>query len=50
MKIFKEEANIISIKPVWVCIHNNYLYIASNLFSLFYKLLFEWNDDKHLVG
>jgi len=50
MKIFKEKAGIITNKSVWVCINKEYLYIHSNLFGLFYVLLFEWNDDKHLIG
>jgi len=50
MKIFKEKAGIISPNSVWVCINKEYLYVSSNFFSLLLMLLFEWNDDKHLVG
>jgi len=50
MKIFKEKAGVIADNSVWVCINNGYLYISSSLFGLFFILLFEWNNDKHLVG
>ncbi len=50
MRIFKEKAGVISQHPVWVCIHNGYMYIEDTLDKLVVTLNTEWEHDKHLVG
>ena len=49
MRIFQEEAGVISENPVWVCVCEGYLYIADTLESLIEVLNTEWKADKHLV-
>ncbi len=50
MRIFRERAGVISARPVWVCIHDGYLYLEDTLPALLWLLLIEWRDDRHLVG
>lgn len=50
MKIFHQEAGVISKEPVWVCIHDSYLYIEDTLPRLVWKVITEWKNDKHIVG
>lgn len=50
MHIYKEKAGVISEGPVWVCIHDGYLYTADTLEGLIKVLNEEWEHDKYLVG
>ena len=50
MKIFKEKPGVISKEAVWVCVCDNYLYIANTIRGLIYVLNTEWEHDKHLAG
>ena len=50
MTIFKEKAGVISKEPVWVCIHEEYMYLADTFWELLHILGTEWEHDKHLVG
>lgn len=50
MHIFYQEAEVISEEPVWVCIHECYLYTAPTLEALVVVLNTEWEHDKHLAG
>lgn len=44
MKIFQEKARTISDEPVWVCINDYYMYIASTFDELIHILNTEWED------
>ena len=49
MKIFLDKT--ISINPVWVGSSNKgYMYSQSTLLGLIEQMIFEWENDKHLVG
>ena len=38
-------------KSVWVCVDaNGFLYIEDSIFKLIKTLIFEWRNDRHLVG
>lgn len=50
LKIFKQEAGVISEEPVWVCIESCWLYIDKSLFRLLVKVWKEWRNDRHIVG
>ena len=50
MKIFLEDAGVISKESIWVCIHGGYMYTADTLEHLVGVLDTEWQLDKHLVG
>lgn len=50
MVIFKEKAGVISEKPVWVAIHDAYLYTNDTIIGLIWVLITEWKNDRHLVG
>ena len=50
MRIFKEDAGVISDEACWVCIHKGYLYTAATLEELIEVLNIEWEDDKHFIG
>lgn len=52
-KIWKQKAGVISNNDVWCCIYDGvpgYLHIQDSLFELFKEVIFEFRDDKHLVG
>lgn len=48
MKIFKD-STIFGV-PTWMCFHSYYLYTGETLFQLIKQMLFEWNNDKHMIG
>lgn len=50
MKIYKEKSGVISDHEVWVCIHDDYLYVADTLQELVEILNTEWDSDKNFVG
>ena len=50
MRIFEQAGGLISEEPVWICIHDGYMYIADTLFELVKILNSEWEHDKHIVG
>jgi hypothetical protein len=50
MVIKKEQAGVISEGPCWVAIGGGYLYIADTLLGLFWMVLTEWKNDRHLAG
>lgn len=50
MRIFREQAGVISEGPAWVAIAGGYLYIADTPWNLVLVLIFEWKHDRHLVG
>ena len=51
LKIFKEPAGVISAGPIWICADfQGYLYTGDTLFKLLKQVIFEWRNDKHLVG
>lgn len=50
MKILKQEGAVISEKPIWIAFHGPYMYDSESLLGLFWTMLREWNNDKHLVG
>lgn len=50
MRIFKENAGVISPEECWVCIHGPYMYVADTLEGLVQVLNTEWEWDRHLVG
>ena len=50
MRIFKERPGVISKESVWVCIHEEYMYVADTLEALVAILNTEWEHEKHLVG
>lgn len=50
MRIFEEKAGVISDKNVWICICEEYMYIADSLIELVDLLNSEWEHEKHIVG
>lgn len=50
MRIFEEEAGVISSNKIWVCICEGYLYTADTLKELIELLNTEWKQDRHLIG
>lgn len=50
VRIFKEKAGVIGEKEVWVALSPGYLYTADTLWQLVKILIFEWENDQHLVG
>ena len=48
MKIFKDNTSFD--REVWVCIHNEYLYIEATLEKLIETINNEWEQDKHLIA
>ena len=50
MQIYQEKAGMISPVPCWVCICDEYMYLADTLIKLVDVLNTEWEDDKHMVG
>jgi len=46
----KERAGVISKEECWVIIHSGYLYTGYTLFSVIREFLFEYKNDRHLVG
>ena len=48
-KIFKQKAGVISDCPLWICISGAYMYEGETLIELWHKIIYEWEDDKHLV-
>lgn len=50
MNIFKEKAGVISKEPIWVCIHEGYMYTADTLELLVIVLNTEWEHEQHMVG
>jgi hypothetical protein len=48
MRIFFQEAGVISRGDLWVCIHENWMYVAETPMQLIEILNKEWEDDKHL--
>ena len=50
MKIFKEEAGVISPEEVWICICEGYMYLEDTLELLVDLLNNEWKHDRHLIG
>lgn len=48
MIIFQEKPGVISEGPIWVAIHQCWLYTADTLEQLIIILYTEWEDDKHL--
>lgn len=50
MHIFEQEAGVISDDVCWVCICEEYMYIAPTLLELVELLNTEWEHDKHIVG
>lgn len=49
MKLFRENAGIISKDPVWVCIHGSYLHIEDTLLALLLDVIFHYHSDHNLV-
>lgn len=50
MFIYLEKPGIISEEEVWVCSHEDYLYLADTLEELIEILNTEWEHDIHLVS
>lgn len=50
MKIYKEQAGVISDEPIWVCWHSCYLYGYPTLIGLIIKMIKEWNDESNMIG
>lgn len=50
MKIFKEQAGVITKDECWVCLCDCYMYMADTLEQLIEVLNTEWEDDKHLIA
>lgn len=50
MKIYKEKAGIISEYPIWIILHEGYLYESRTLFRVLWLFITEYKHDKHLVG
>ncbi len=50
MRLFKEKAQVISERPIWVFTESAYLYCNESLIKLAIEVLTEWRNDKHLVG
>lgn len=49
MKIFKEKAGVISKEPVWVCLHDCYMYTGDTFIGLLWNMVKYWNDDKMMI-
>ncbi len=50
MKIFKEEADVISNYPIWVCIDKCWMYTDESLLRLLWIIITEYKHNKHLIG
>ena len=48
--IFKQEKDVISKEDVWVCFHKEYMYTGDTLLKLFKQIIFEFKNDRHLIG
>ncbi len=50
MKIFREKAGVISKNHVWVCFHNEYMYLGDTLPGLLLEIVTNWKNDRNMVG
>lgn len=50
MTLIKDESRLIADRPVWIFIDDCWMYIEDTLPRLFYTILTEWRNDKHIVG
>lgn len=50
LRIFKSIPGEIGPGSYWVASYSAYLHIEDSLFRLINSLIFEYKDDKHLVG
>lgn len=48
--IFKEKANVISPKPVWVAFHECWMYSSNTLIGLLWTMFTQWKHDSNLAG
>lgn len=50
MKVFKEKAGVISENPVWIMLHDGYIYTGDTLLKLLILVIREYKHDRHMVG
>ena len=50
IKIYREQAGVISEKAVWVCIYDGYMVINDDLSDLFNYLANNWKNEQDLIG
>ncbi len=50
MKLYKEKANVISEKPIWIFMYKGWLYTGESLLKLVFIVITQWKQDKHLAG
>lgn len=50
MQIWREKPGVISEKACWVATYGCWLHTGETLFGLLCSLIFEWKQDRHLVG
>lgn len=48
MKIFRDSSTFG--KPTWICFYHEYMYTGLTLTELFKQILFEWKQNKHIIG
>jgi len=47
--LFREKAGIISKEAVWVLRHDEFMYVHETRRGLFWCVVTEWRDPKHMV-
>lgn len=49
IRLFREDAGVISYEPCWVCLWGDYMYSAPTFIGLLKVIMVEWGNEKHLV-
>lgn len=50
MRIFQEKTGKIGKIGIWICICEDFIYLADNLPELIKLLNTEWKHEKHMIG
>ena len=50
MKLFYQEAGSISEIPLWVFLHDGYMYSHSSFFGLMRIIVTQWKNPNHMIG
>ena len=50
MKLFYQKAGVISERPLWICLHDGYMYSHPSFFGLVRTIVTQWKNINNLIG
>lgn len=50
MKLFYQEAGVISENPLWIFLYDGYMYSHPTFFGLIWVIITQWKNTNNMIG